>query len=218
MRKTHRIVIAEDQHLVRKGLISLITKEEKYEVVGEAADGLEAIRNVVSHEPDLVLLDLAMPKMNGISAIKEIKKTHPNTKILVVTFHKSDEYILSAFEAGADGYCLKNDTHAELMDAIQNVLAGKKHISADISEFVLKGFLEGKKTIKSETDWETLTKREKEILKLVGEGYKSLEIADFLCISVSTVDRHRANMMKKLNLHSASQLAVYATQKGLIEG
>lgn len=218
MEKTFKIVIAEDQHLVRQGLISLITKKNKYEVVGEAENGLEAVRCVTLNQPDLILLDLAMPKMNGISAIKEIKATHPNTKVLVVTFHKSDEYILSAFDAGADGYCLKNDTHGELMDAIHNVLAGKKHISADISEQVLHGFLEGKKKIKSETDWESLTNREKEVLKLVGEGYKSLEIADFLCISASTVDRHRANIMKKLDLHSASQLAVYATRKGLVSG
>jgi DNA-binding NarL/FixJ family response regulator len=215
--KKNRIVLAEDQTLVRKGLKSLLNAEDDLEVVGEAEDGLEAIHCVNKHQPDLLLLDLAMPKMNGIAAIKEIKKENPGTKILTVTFHTSDEYILAAFQAGADGYCLKNDSHTELMIAIRRALEGKKYISPLISEKVLEGYLEGRQTLKTDTAWETITQREKEVLQLVGEGYTSSKIADYLSISPKTVDKHRANIMKKLDLHTASALTAYAVEKGLVD-
>ena len=211
-----KIVIAEDQTLVRKGLRSLVSTDAQYVVVGEAQDGLEAIKSVRKHKPDLLLLDLAMPKLSGISAIKEVKRTDPSTRILTITFHTSDEYILEAFQAGADGYCLKNDSHEELMIAISRVLEGKKYLSPAISEKVLEGYLEQTKTLKAQTDWETLTRREKEILKLVGEGHSSKEIAEFLSISSKTVDKHRSNIMKKLNLHSATALTAYAVEKGIV--
>lgn len=211
-----KIVIAEDQTLVREGLRSLISTDERYEVVGEARDGIEAIKSVQRHRPDLLLLDLAMPRMNGISAIGVIKKENPQTHILAITFHTSDEYILEAFKAGADGYCLKNDSHAELMTAIQRVMEDKKYLSPAISDKVLEGYMEGRKTLKTETSWETLTQREKEILKLVGEGYSSKKIAEILSISSKTVDKHRSNIMNKLNLHSAAALSAYAVEKGIV--
>jgi DNA-binding NarL/FixJ family response regulator len=215
--KKYRVVLAEDQTLVRQGLKSLLSNEKDLVVVGEAEDGLEAIRCVGKHEPDLLLLDLAMPRMNGIAAIKEIKKLYPATKIVTVTFHTSEEYILAAFQAGADGYCLKNDSHTELIAAIKWVLAGRNYISPEISGKVLEGYLEGKQTVKTDAAWETLTQREKEVLKLVGESHTSPEIADFLCISPKTVDKHRANIMNKLNLHTASALTAYAIEKGLVD-
>jgi DNA-binding NarL/FixJ family response regulator len=215
--KKNRIVLAEDQNLVRKGLQSLLTKDNEFEVVGEAEDGLEAIRCVAKHQPDLLLLDLAMPRMNGIAAIKEIKQQFPETKIVALTFHTSDEYIFAAFQAGVDGYCLKNDTQIELITALRRVLSGKKYISPVISDRVLEGYLESKQTIKSDSAWETLTQREKEVLKLVGEGYTSSEIGDFLCISPKTVDKHRANIMNKLDLHNVAALTAYAIEKGLID-
>jgi DNA-binding NarL/FixJ family response regulator len=216
MKSKVRIVIAEDQTLVRQGLKSLLAEGDQYEVVGEAEDGLEAIRRVAKLKPDLVLLDLAMPRMNGISAIKAIKQQQAETKIIAITFHTSDEYILAAFESGADGYCLKNDTHANLLLALKRVMAGKRYISPEVSDKILDGYLEGSRAVKPESAWETLTPREMEILKLVGEGYTSPEIADFLCISPKTVDKHRSNMMRKLDLHSAAALTAYALEKGLI--
>lgn len=210
------IVIAEDQTLVREGLCALLTAEDDYEIVGEAEDGLDAIRCVEKYNPDILLLDLAMPKMNGISAIKEIKNRHPQTKILVLTYHTSEEYILEALKSGAEGYCLKNDSHMELLTGINSVLSDKRYISPAISGKVLKGYIEGRKTLKSETTWESLTQREKEVLKLVGEGYKSTEIGEFLYISPKTVDKHRSNIMKKLGLHNASALTGYAIEKGLV--
>ena len=211
-----RIVIAEDQNLVRQGLKALLAEHRNFEVVGEAEDGLDAIRSVGKHKPDLVLVDLAMPRMNGISAIKEIKQQHPETKIIALTFHTSDEYILAAFKSGADGYCLKNDTHEDLITAITHVLDGKKYISPEISDKILSGYLEGGGTFKSDTVWESLTPREIEVLKLVGEGYSSPKIGAYLCISPKTVDKHRSNIMRKLDLHNAAALTAYAHEKGLI--
>ena len=211
-----KIVIAEDQTIVRKGLRSLLESEENIEVVAEAGDGIETIKCVEQHSPDLVLLDLAMPKMSGLSALKDIKERFPKTRILVLTFHASEEYILEAFGSGADGYCLKNDTHTELLSAIKNLLAGKSYISPSVSEKVLEGYLAGRQKLKKETSWESLTKREKEVLKLVGEGYSSVEIGKILNISPKTADKHRSNIMNKLNLHSASALTAYAIEKGLV--
>ncbi len=216
MNEKKRVVLAEDHTILREGLRSLLTMDDQFEVVGEADNGLSAIRCVANEAPDLILLDLAMPKMNGIAAIKEIKRQSPDTKILALTIHKSEEYILEAFKSGADGYCLKDSTHEELLMAIKSVLGGKMYLSPSISEKVLVGYLEGKKTLKTDTSWDTLTQREKEILKLIGEGYKNKEISDYLCISVKTVEKHRANLMKKLDLHNVSALTAYSIEKGLV--
>jgi DNA-binding NarL/FixJ family response regulator len=216
MAEKKRIVIAEDHTILREGLRMLLASNPEFEVVGEAQDGLEAIRAVETQRPDLILMDLSMPRMNGMGAIQEIKKQVPNTKILVLTVHKTEEYILTTLKAGADGYILKDATHSELMLAIDNIFSGKSYLSPGISEKVIEGYLEGRKTIKSSTSWDTLTQREREILKMIAEGYKNKDIADYLCISAKTVEKHRANLMKKLDLHSASSLTAFAMEKGLI--
>lgn len=216
MQPLKKIIIAEDQTLVRQGLKSLLAGDQQFCVVAEAEDGLEAIRAVAKYRPDLLLLDLAMPRMNGISAIREIKQQYPDIKIIALTYHTSDEYILAAFESGADGYCLKNDTHRELVNAIEKVMTGKKYFSPDICDKVLTGYLKGSQTIKKDTAWDSLTPRERAVLKLVGEGYTSAEIGEFLSISPKTVDKHRSNMMNKLDLHNAAALTAYAIQKGLV--
>jgi len=216
MEKKSRIVIAEDHTILREGLRSLLSSDPNFEIIGEAEDGREAIRCVEKFKPDLILMDLSMPRMNGMEAISEIKKRFKETKILVLTVHKTEEYILATLKAGADGYILKDSTHAELKMAVKNVLSGKQYISPGISEKVIEGYLEGRKTLKTRTAWETLTQREREILKLIAEGYKNKEIADALCISVKTVEKHRANLMEKLNLHNAQALTTYAIEKGLV--
>jgi len=157
-----------------------------------------------------------MPRMNGLDAIREIKSRCPKTKVVALTVHKAEEYVLAALEAGANGYVLKDANHAELMVAIETVLDGNAYLSPRVSEEVIDGYLEGKKGLKPSSSWETLTKRERQVLKLIGEGYKNKEIAGYLCVSVKTVEKHRANLMQKLDLHSAFTLTYFAMQKGLI--
>jgi DNA-binding NarL/FixJ family response regulator len=217
MSRKHTVIIAEDHTILREGLKSLLSSNPDFEIVAEAGDGREAIRHVEKFKPDLILTDLSMPKMNGMEAIREFKKRSPETKILVLTVHDAEEYILETFKAGADGYVLKDSTHHELVMAIKNVLIGKSYLSPGIAETVLEGYLEGRKNLKPRSSWETLTRREREILKLIAEGYKNKEISKELCISVKTVEKHRANIMTKLNLHTATGLTALAIEKGLVD-
>lgn len=216
MGEKQRVVIAEDHTILREGLRMLLASNPALEVVAEAEDGLEAFRYAETLKPHLILMDLSMPRMSGMGAIQEIKKQCPQTKILVLTVHSTEEYILAALKAGADGYVLKDATHSELMLAINCVLSGKSYLSPGISEKVIEGYLEGRKTLKTQAPWETLTQREQEVLKMVAEGYRNRAIADYLCISVKTVEKHRANLMRKLDLHSVSAITAFAMEKGLI--
>jgi DNA-binding NarL/FixJ family response regulator len=216
MKEKKRIVIVEDHTIVRQGLQSLLEDRDDLEVIGTAEDGLNAIRCINEHEPDLVLLDLNMPKMDGISVIVEVTRSHPGIRILALTMHKDEDYILSAFKAGVHGYCLKSSCQDELLMGIRTVLDGKTYVSPEISGQVMEGYISDRMRVKQKSSFDILTQREKEILKLVGEGHMNKEISDYLCISVKTVERHRANIMGKLNLHTASALTAYAIEKGLV--
>ena len=214
--KNLRIVLAEDHTILREGLRALLSADPAFEIIGEAPDGREAVRCVEKLEPDLLLIDLSMPRMSGMDAIREIKKRYPEIKIIALTVHKTEEYLLTTLQAGADGYVLKDATHDELVLAIKNVMGGKSYLSPGVSEKVIEGYLEGKENYRSLSPRETLSQREREVLKLIAEGYKNKEIAEDLCISLKTVEKHRANLMKKLDLHNAAALTVYAMQKGLV--
>ena len=216
MKKPYRVVIAEDYTILREGLKALLSSQPEFKVVAEAEDGRAAVRCIQEHGPDIVLMDLSMPRMNGLEAIKEIKRSNPETKIIALTVHKTEEYVLATLQAGADGYVLKDATHSELVMAMLNVLDGRRYLSPGISEKVIEGYLEGRKTVKNQTAWDSLTQREREILKLIGEGYKNKEIADFLFISPKTVEKHRTNLMNKLDLHNIASLTALAFEKGLI--
>ncbi|MCF8068413.1 MAG: response regulator transcription factor [Desulfobacterales bacterium] len=217
MEKKYRIFIVEDHQLFREGLKSMLNQRGDIEIIGEAEDGLEAVRRIRKAKPDMVLLDLSMPKMGGISVMKEIKRELPETRVLALTIHESDQYILEAFQAGVNGYCIKDASREELMLAVDSVLEGKTYISPDVSDQVMDGYLTGRKELKQNSRWETVTQREREVLKLLAEGHTNKEISDFLCISVKTVEKHRSNLISKLNLHNIAQLTVYAIENGLVE-
>jgi DNA-binding NarL/FixJ family response regulator len=211
----YRIVLIEDHTILREGLRALLASEPKFEVVGEFGDGRDAVARVAALEPDLVLTDLSMPRMNGIEAIREIRKRAPRAKMLALTVHKAEEYVRAALQAGANGYLLKESSHAELLTAAQKVLAGRTYISPELAAL----FPDGRPDLVSprkKTRWETLTGREREILKLIAEGNKNKDIAAALFISVKTVEKHRSNLMEKLAVHNAQALTALAIEKGLI--
>jgi len=217
MDRPYRIVIAEDYTILREGLRALVSSDPDFQVVGEAEDGQSAMRCVQALKPDLALMDLSMPRMSGLDAISEIKRRRPETRIVVLTVHRAEEYVIEALRAGADGYVLKDASHKELMVAIKSVLKGRRYISPGISEKLIEAYLEAKGPGNVRSPWDILSSRERQVLKLIGEGYKNREIAQYLCISPKTVEKHRSNLMKKLDLHSASKLTAYAAAQGLIE-
>jgi len=208
----YRIVLADDHSLFRQGLKAVLEGTDEFKVVGEAGDGLELIDLLNQVKPHLVVLDISMPNLRGIETIPEIKKNHPEVKILVVTMHNDKEYLYQAISEGADGYFLKKDAGTELFSAIEKIRKGKVYVSPSLSGDLTdywEGIREGvKKSI--------LTNREREVLSLIAGGKSNKEIADMLYISVHTVERHRANLMEKLNFKKTADLVKYAIEKGYI--
>lgn len=214
--KKKRILLVEDHTILRAGLRALLSQEEDFEIVGEADNGRDAMHAVGSLMPHVVLMDISMPGISGIEAIRDIKRRYPETNILVLTIYKTDEYIHESLKAGANGYILKDASPDELRIAIRSVLGGKVYLSPDISSQVINGYLGTGRSGGLSSPWDTLTHREREVLKLVAESKNNKYIADYLCLSVKTVEKHRSNLMKKLDLHNASALTAYAIEKGLI--
>lgn len=212
----NRILIVEDHTLLRQGLLAMLSMEPDLEVVGEAMDGRQGVRMAGSLAPGLVLMDLTMPGTNGTEAIVEIKKRYPEIRVLVLTVHKAEEYIRAALQAGADGYVLKHATRDELMLAIRSILNGKTYLSPDVAEKVVNGYLDGGLGGHAPTAWESLTLREREVLKLIAEGHANKHIATYLSLSVKTVEKHRSNLMKKLDMHNAAALTAYAIERGMV--
>lgn len=212
-----RLVLAEDHTILREGLRALLAQNPAYEIVAEVDNGRDAVRAVGALKPELVLMDLSMPGLDGLMAIREIKRRYPEVRQLVLTVHKTEEYIRSSLEAGASGYVLKDASRQELLMAIQTVMAGKTYISPAVSERIVSGYLDGGKVPGATPASEGLTTRERQILKLVAEGRRNKDIADYLCISVKTVEKHRANLMRKLNLHTASALTAFAIENGIMD-
>lgn len=192
---------------MRAGLKSILTPD--IEIVGEAVDGIEAIKAVIKYQPDIVLMDISMPNINGIEAMIEIKKQFKSVKVLMLTVNSTEDKIADSMKYGADGYLLKNATGEELLFAIKTVLSGKKYISPDISDKVIN-------FVGKEYSPNVLTHKERQIIKLVSEGKKNKEIAHFLCISIKTVEKHRSNLMRKLDIHNAVDLTVYAMKNGIM--
>jgi DNA-binding NarL/FixJ family response regulator len=213
---TLRVLIAEDHAILREGLRALLAQAPDLEVVGEAEDGRGAVRAASELRPDIILMDLSMPHMNGTEAIRAIKRRLPQTKIIALTGHKSEEYVRATLQAGADGYVLKDDTHHDLLSAIRSALKNGAYLSPAISRNVVLGYLKGEAASTGQTSWDRLTHRERGIVKLIAEGYKNREIAEYLSLSPKTVEKHRANLMRKLDLHNASAITAYAMEHGLV--
>jgi DNA-binding NarL/FixJ family response regulator len=216
LEKTWRIMIVEDHTLLRAGLKALLLQEPDLRIVGEADNGRDAVRAVSALAPDLVLMDLSMPGLGGIEAITEIRRRSIETRIIVLTIHKSDEYIHAALHAGANGYVLKDATHDELRGAIRTVLSGKTYLSPDVSSRMITTYLRAADARVVVRPWDTLTHREREILKLVAEGHANRHIAEYLSLSVKTVEKHRSNLMRKLDLHNVAMLTTFAIENGLL--
>lgn len=212
----YRLVIAEDHTILREGLKALLSSRPDLEVVGEAADGREAVRWAQELTPDLMMLDLSMPRSNGLEALKEIKRISPHTKVLVLTVHKTEDYVFTALQAGADGYVLKDSSASELMLAVRSVLNGERYLGPAIASTVVSGYLGTKDATALRPAFDELSTREREVLKLIAEGYRTKDIAEYLCISPKTVEKHRANLMDRLKLHTVSALTTYAIEKGLV--
>ena len=212
-----KVLLAEDHTIVRKGLRSLLEKEIGIEVVGEAEDGREAVRKAEKLQPDVVVMDIAMPGLNGLEATLQIKKRFPEMKIIILTVHANEEYVLQTLRAGASGYLVKKAAPGDLIEAIQAVYKGDSFLSPSISKTVIDEYIRQTET-KSERDiiYGKLTTREREVFQLIIEGHKNREIADLLYVSIKTVETHKAHIMDKLNVHSTAELIRYAMDKDLI--
>jgi len=215
-----RLLLVEDHAILREGLRALLSTESDIDIVAESGDGGSAIKAAQEHQPDVVLMDLSLPRLNGVDAIRHIHNRDPGIRILALTVHKSEEYIRAALAAGASGYILKDSNRSELLMAIRSIAKGHSFLSPEMSRKVVSGYLngfDGPQNEKTTTSWDTLTNRERQILKMVAEGYRNKDIAKYLFISVKTVEKHRANMMKKLNLRNVPALTAYCVERGLID-
>jgi DNA-binding NarL/FixJ family response regulator len=215
MNDKKRILLAEDHTLFRAGILALLSKEPDLEVVGETDNGKDAVRLAGVLSPDLILMDLNMPGTNGLDAIGLIKKRYSAIRILIVTMHRNEEYVHETVRAGANGYLLKDATHDELLVAVRSVLSGKTYLSPDIASQVIHKYLGGGHEFGS-GGWESLTPRERQVLKLIGEGRQNRDIALYMNLSVKTVEKHRSNLMRKLDLHNSSTVTAFAIEKGLV--
>lgn len=211
MSTRYRILLADDHAMFRAGVLKMILERPDLEVVAEVGDGLELLEAVRNTKPDLVVLDISMPRLRGIEATREIKSLHPDVKVLVLTMHNKKEYCHMCLSAGADGYLLKEDTPSELFVAIDAIIRGATYISPSLRRDLMEDFvLMARGKLKSPVD--PLSHREREVLRLIGEGKSSREVGKLLFISSRTVEHHRSNIMKKLRLRTTAELVRYALE------
>jgi two-component system response regulator NreC len=212
-----RVLLAEDHTIVRKGLRSLLDDEADIEVVGEAADGREALDKAQALRPDLVIMDIAMPSLNGLEATRRIKKQLAGIKVLILTMHNDPAYILQILKAGASGYVVKQAAPEELILAVRAVYRGERFLSPSIAGTTIEEYMQQAKAMPTDDSYDLLTPREREVLQLIAEGRSTQEMAGMLYISPRTVESHKANLRSKLNLHSTAELTLYAVRKRLID-
>ncbi len=217
MSKKIKLMLADDHAVVRSGLRMLLDAQPDMEIVAEAETGLETVDKVQELQPDIVLMDVEMPEMNGIEATKKIKEYAPKTAVLALTMYEDDQYFFEMLKAGASGYVPKRAAPDELVNAIRTVSKGEVFLYPTLAARLVNDYINRDETSTEDEDEETLTPREKEVLIQIAEGLTNPEIAQELTISVKTVDRHRENIMRKLNMHSRIDLVKYAIRKGLID-
>lgn len=210
-----KVLIADDHQLFREGLVNLLSSAPDIDVIAEAKDGKEATEKAKKLKPDVVLIDIGMPEMNGIEATRILKKDLPGLKIIAVSMHSDRQFVKGILEAGADGYLLKNCTYRQLIEAVQSVYSGKKYLSDDITEMVIQGYLDPAED-NPDKDSE-LSERETEVLKLYAEGKSTRDISEKLFISVKTVGTHKQHIYEKLGLKSNADMVKYAIKEGLIQ-
>ena len=206
-----RVVLADDHILVRQGLKSLLERE-KIQVIAEASDGQEVVRLAETHNPDIAVIDISMPILNGIDAARELGRSCPKTKAILLTQHEEDQYIREALQAGVKGYVLKNQAASDLMNAIQQVSKGQFYLSPGISRAVMEAY-----RTKSDGPADPLTARERQVLQLIAEGKSTKDAASLLGISVKTAESHRMRLMQKLDIHETASLVRYAVRRGLVQ-
>jgi DNA-binding NarL/FixJ family response regulator len=213
-----KVLLAEDHTIVRKGLRALLEKETTLEVVGEARDGRESLKKTEELSPDVVVMDISMPGLNGLEATRQIKKRFPRIKIIILTVHANEEYILQTLQAGAQGYLIKSAAPIDLISAIQAVMKGDSYLSPSISRVVIEDYIRQTKKMseREKEPLEILSRREREVLQLIAEGYTNKEIADSLYISTKTVDTHKVHLKEKLKISHTAGLIQCAIRKGLI--
>jgi two-component system response regulator NreC len=212
-----RIVLADDHTILRNGLRAVLERQPDFAVVGEASNGREAIEIVGREKPDVVILDIGMPVLNGIEAAQRISTDHPKTAVVILSMHSDESYILRALRVGARAYLLKDSAERDLIDAIRAVSSGKAFFSPAVSKVLADDYLRQIREQGVEDSYELLTARERELLQLIAELKSTKDIATLLRVSPHTVDTHRGNIMQKLNLHSIPELILYAVRKGVIK-
>jgi DNA-binding NarL/FixJ family response regulator len=211
-----RVLLADDHGVVRKGLRSLLESEPDVQVVAEATDGKEAVRLAEELEPDVIVMDIAMPLLNGIEATARITKARPETRVIILSMHSDESYLARALTAGAQGYLLKESAEEVLVRAVETVMRGRPFFSPEISKFLMDDYVRQLEQRGPQDSFDLLTDREKEILQLLAEGKTNKDVAVLLELSVYTVETHRTNLMKKLGLHNTAELVLYAVRRKLV--
>ncbi len=211
-----RILLADDHAIMRDGLRAMLERQPDMAVVAEAADGREAVRLAEEHEPDVVVMDIGMPSMNGIEATRRIVSTSPRCAVVILSMHQDEGYVLRALKAGARGYLLKDSLRADVIEAIRSVARGRSFLTRKIGRLLQEEYVRELESRGLEDSYDLLTDREREILQLVAEGRTNKEVASTLNVSVTTVETHRTHILQKLGLHSVPELILYAVRKGII--
>ncbi len=212
-----KVLIADDHALVREGIAAFLKLYDEVEVVAEASDGIEALEKTAKFRPDIIIMDINMPKLGGLEATIEVKRLHPEIKVLVLTQYEDREYISRFLKAGVSGYLLKKAVGSDLIAALKAIVRGELYLYSSIASEVVAGYLQGGREVCTENPYDKLSDREKQVLKLVAEGHTHKEVADMLTISVKTVIAHQTNIGDKLSVHTRAGLIKFAIQKGIIK-